>query len=333
MYDLKGNPRYAVNIIHASSNTARSDEEFAGGFDIVADAVKAKWHIDVGFTLDTAPVAHYCPDPQSAEAALALGNAAPVLAIHGFESEIFSGRPHPGDNNCDNNISAIADWKRKAMCDWIHTGVPVILDVSNGYDARKVFPEGAGWWGDNFDCTVDRWRNWMSQLKNPGIVGISVDCWNGYTEGYAMVPSLPHGNTVYNWLTDLLEPDPRDFSHMHYVNHAATHRVYGAICEKWITLGADRGFGAPLTDELTSGQGRSQNFTDGKSIYWGPQTGAFELHGLIAKAYREVGGGTSGLGLPISDEEQFGTDRRNRFQFGDITWFPGDVAAQIHYPH
>jgi hypothetical protein len=224
----------------------------------------------------------------------------------------------------------MADWKHAAKNDWIASGVPVILDVSNGFDGRKVWGLGSGFWGDNHDYTDDRWRNWMSQLKGPGIVGTSVDCWNGYTEGYAMVQSLEHQNTVINWLGDLLEPDPRDFSHMHYVNGSRTHRVYGGICEKWIGLGADRGYGAPITDELDSGPGRMQEFTDGKSIYWGPQTGAWDLHGLIAEAYRNAGGGQSGLGLPISDEEPFGGGRRNRFQHGEITWFPGDPAAQLH---
>ena len=34
------------------------------------------------------------------------------------------------------------------------------------------------------------------------------------------MPDTKHGWTVYNWLTDLLEPPPWDYSHMHYVNGA-----------------------------------------------------------------------------------------------------------------
>lgn len=341
LYGGDGIPRHAVNIIHACSTVldpgVSSDEQFACAFDTVASQVRERFGVDIGFTLDTIGGQRYSPAPRTSGPWLA--DTPSVLAIHGFESEVFSGlirngpagRP-PHDNNADNNISAMADWKSAAMNDWIESGVPVVMDASNGFDGRKVWNTfGTGIWGDNLDYTDDRWRNWMSELKNPGIVGISVDCWNGYTEGYAMVPSCQHGNTAYNWLTDLLEPDPRDYSHMHYVNHVATHRVYGAICEKWIKLRADRGFGAPVTDELTSGAGRSQEFTDGKSIYWGPGTGAYELHGLIAQAYRQDGAGTSPLGLPISDEEPFSGGRRSRFQFGEITWHPGDPVAKIHY--
>lgn len=330
IYDAAGNPRYAVNIIHTCSHllTPDSDAAFADGFNTVATAVRDRYQIDVGFTLDTIVDPYYSAIPLQAGSHLA--HTASILAIHGFESEIFSPAVHPGDNNADGNISNMADWKRKAMNDWIATGVPVILDVSNGYDGRKVFGDATWHWGDTADSTDDRWRNWMSQLKNPSIAGISVDCWNGYTEGFAMVPSREHGDTAYNWLTDLLEPDPRGGNHMHYVNGVATHRVFGAICEKWIALGADRSFGAPVTDELASGPGRKQEFTDGKSIYWGPQTGAFELHGLIAMAYCNAGGGSSRLGLPTSDEQPSGNGRLNRFQHGEITWKPGDTTAQIH---
>lgn len=202
-----------------------------------------------------------------------------MLAIHGFASEVFSppgiiinGPPcpdgtdwhncQPHDNNID-NLDNIANWKHDACRDWLATGVPVILDVSNGNDGRIVWahnPGGVGFWGDNLDSTDDRFRNWQSELKGMNVngntfKGITVNCWNGYTEGYATVPSVEHGDTVYNWLVDLLDPPPW-ISHMRYVNGMRTFRVYGAICEKWIQLGADRGFGVPASDEQSTGSGR-----------------------------------------------------------------------------
>lgn len=221
------------------------------------------------------------------------------------------------------------------MHDWVVTGLPVILDVSNGFDGRFVWRKsGCGFWGDNLEYTDDRWRNWMSELKGPGIKGITFDTWNGYTEGYAAVPTFQHYYTVFNWLTDLLEPDPRHFSHMHYVEGARTHRVYGAICEKWIGLGADRRFGIPTSDELASGRGRVSFFTDGvaaKAIYWSGTTGAHEVHGLIAKAYWDTGGAPGRLGLPISDEEASGGGRVSRFEHGRIDWSPGDIAGRVTF--
>jgi hypothetical protein len=347
LYDRAGEPRYAINIIHACSEVMPQgndlDAVFALAFDQVAAEVKDRYGIDVGFTLDAIAGQSYSASPLQAGPVLEQTPA--VLAIHGFVSEVFSGLVkngppcsaddwrdcHPHDNNTD-NLERLADWRRAAVRDWLGSGVPVILDVSNGNDGRIVWMKeagGVGFWGDNLDYTEDRWRNWMSQLKAPGIKGISFNTWNGYTEGYAAVPSREHGDTVFNWLCDLLEPDPRDWSHMHYVNGAATHRVYGSICEKWIELGADRGFGSPVSDELPSAHGRMQHFTDGKAIYWGSSTGAHELHGLIARAYREVGGAESCLGLPIGDEESTGGGRIRRFEHGRIDWSLGDSRARV----
>jgi hypothetical protein len=345
MYDRDGYSRYAVHLLHVCSDlieqdTPGADEMFARAFDTVAAEVAVRFQIPIGFTLDVIRGKHYSPDPRQAGAALE--RTASVLAVQGFVSEVFSGlvktaQPceldwrlcQPYDNNVD-NLERLVDWKRTALSDWVGTGVPVILDVSNGFDGRIVWKEqGAGFWGDNLDYTDDRWRNWMSQLKGPGIKGITFNTWNGYTEGYAAVPSREHGWTVYNWLTDLLEPPLWDYSHMHYVNGARTHRVYGAICEKWIQLGADRGFGAPVSEELPSALGRMQYFAGGKIIYWSGPTGAHELHGLIAKTYREEGGDVSCLGLPISDEQASDTGRVSFFQHGRIDWSPGDTRGRL----
>ena len=348
MYDRDGYPRYAVHLLHVGSDLIEqdapgADEMFAHAFDIVAAEVEVRFSIRVGFTLDVIGGKRYSPNPR--EAGAALERTASVLAIQGFASEVFSKlvengprcyeddwrRCVPYDNNVD-NLERLADWKRAAIRDWVDTGVPVILDVSNGFDGRIVWRReinGTGFWGDNLDYTDDRWRNWMSQLKGFGVKGITFNTWNGYTEGYAAVPSREHGWTVYNWLTDLLEPPPWDYNHMHYVNGARTHRVYGAICEKWFRLGADRGFGAPVSEELPSALGRMQYFADGKAIYWSGSTGAHEVHGLIAKTYREENGDAGCLGLPVTDEEANGEGRVSYFQHGRIEWSPGDARGRI----
>lgn len=101
-------------------------------------------------------------------------------------------------------------------------------DAAFAYDGHLIFADSPGsFWGDNFGGTDDRWPNWMSELKNPGIKGIVMDTWNGYTEGYAAVPPREHGVAVYNWLADLLEPDPRACSHMHCVLSARLHNTTG----------------------------------------------------------------------------------------------------------
>jgi hypothetical protein len=331
IYDLNGEARYAINILHACSDQeGLNDAAFASGFGAVAAQIEVQYRIKVGFTLDTiGSGCRYIAFPARAGAALKAQPA--VLAVMGFESEVFSGKLVPHDNN-RSNLPNLAAWKRAALNDWVATGMPIILDVSNGYDGHLVFADSSGsFWGDNLGGTDDRWRNWMSELKNPGVKGIVMDTWNGYTEGYAAVPTREHGVTVYDWLTDLLEPDPRVCSHMHYVNGVRTFRVYGAICDKWVQLGGDLGYGRPLSNEEPTQYGRRSTFADGKGIYWSAATNAHELHGLIYQAYIQHGSDGGCLGLPVSDEEANGSGGRiNRFQHGTITWKQGDRAAAIH---
>jgi hypothetical protein len=348
MYDRDGEPRYAVNIILAYStrlfrglSDLTADVAFATGFDAVAADVEQRFGIRVGFTIDPVQAVPYSADPTATGPLLA--ETASVLAIQGYEPEISSGVVKssapcptgatcaPYDNNVD-NLSPIVDWKIQNTRAWASSGVPVILSVSNGYDGRYVWArDGTGIWGDNHDYTDDRFRNWVSEMKGPGVQGITFDSWNGYTEGYASVVSAEHGDTDYNWLADLLKPDPRKCSHVQYESGVATHRVYGSICTKWIRLGGDRRFGAPTSGELPSEHGRVTHFMGG-SIYWSPATHAHEVHGKIGLTYREAGADTSCLGLPVHDEEGTILGRMSRFEHGVIRWSGGPRGQIVCTP-
>jgi hypothetical protein len=182
LYDRNGISRYAVHVLHVCSDVAgTTDLGFALGFEEVAVQVLEAYGVRVGFTLDIIGGSHaYVASP--ARAGPRLEQQPSVLAVQGFASEVFSGRVINGppcdqadwrrcipfDNN-RNNLANLADWKRAAVRDWVVTGLPVILDVSNGFDGRIVWKtNGTGFWGDNLEYTDDRWRNWMSQLKGFG---------------------------------------------------------------------------------------------------------------------------------------------------------------------
>jgi hypothetical protein len=61
-----------------------------------------------------------------------------------------------------------------------------------------------------------------------------------------------------------------------------------------------------------------------------PTGSAFVTYGAIYVRYRALGGVTSFLGLPVSDEEPVGNGRRSRFDSGEITW-RGDLGAhEVH---
>ena len=199
-----------------------------------------------------------------------------VLAIQGYASEVWSGLVNytsscrtvpcpPIDIN--DRVPALLAWKRQALRDWIASGVPVILDASSGFDGRFVW-RGIGFWGDNFDYTSDDWRNGLSELKGSGVIGATFNTWNGYTEGYAAVPTTEHDTAIENWLSDFYDADPRECSHMHYVDGARTHRVSGAICKAWVASGAERGpCGAPASEGQAWNGGTRSQFVNG-TISW-----------------------------------------------------------------
>jgi len=55
-------------------------------------------------------------------------------------------------------------------------------------------------------------------------------------------------------------------------------------------------------------------------VLWLPGTGAHEVHGAIGAAYRSLGGSSSELGLPTTDEFSVPGGRRNDFLGGSLTW-------------
>jgi hypothetical protein len=347
IFDRNGEPRYAVNIIHASSNSPVNeafpqDVMFANAFDVVAARVEQLYGIRIGFTLDAVANQPFSASPATTGAALE--RTASVLAIQDYEPEVFSGLvrsvapcdlpstkcPAPYDNNVD-NLGNITDWKAKRTQDWIGTGVPVLLSVSNGFDGRYVWAKnGTGFWGDNHDYTDDRFRNWLSEMKGQGAKGISFDTWNGFNEGYAAVPSVEHGDTVYEWLTDTLHSDPRVCSHTHFEGGFPTFHLYGSICRKWVQLGGDRKYGAPVSDQILGERSHVVHFERGGEIFWSAKTGAHEVHGLIAQTYDDAGADASCLGLPIKNQEHLGAvGRISRFEHGTITWQPGEPRGRI----
>jgi hypothetical protein len=110
--------------------------------------------------------------------------------------------------------------------------------------------------------------------------------------------------------------------------------VYGAIGAHYGSLGWDASFlGLPVTDETGTpdGKGRYNHFQGG-SIYWSPQTGAFEVHGAIRGKWASLGWEKSFLGYPVTDETGTpdGIGRYNHFQGGSIYWTAQTGAFEVH---
>ena len=196
-YDHLGEKRYIISIIHACSNQPGIDDEsFTAGLDRVADAVSSQTGISVGFTLDPLPGTSYSLTPSAGSA---LARSRSFLAIEPFISEIALGT---------DDLRTLLPLKQGFLNRWLSAGVPVILDVSPGYDAHIVFPAANNdYWRIAND---DIWHNGQTQMivSNAGanwVRGITFNTWNGYTEGYAAVPTLEYGSQAYTWLRSLFQ--------------------------------------------------------------------------------------------------------------------------------
>lgn len=102
--------------------------------------------------------------------------------------------------------------------------------------------------------------------------------------------------------------------------------VKGAILQKWTALRRGMGvLGYPRTDELTTpdGRGRYNHFQNG-SIYWTPQTGANEVHGLIRQKWADNSWERGVLGYPVTGESLTpdGMGRYNHFEGGSVYYHP-----------
>lgn len=109
---------------------------------------------------------------------------------------------------------------------------------------------------------------------------------------------------------------------------------FGPIQDKWEQLGASQSvIGNPIntTVDLPKNNGKFNHFQHG-SIYWSPQTGAFEVHGMIRDKWASLGWEWSVLGYPTSDEipTADGVGRYSRFEHGWIYWTPQTGAFEIH---
>jgi LGFP repeat len=84
--------------------------------------------------------------------------------------------------------------------------------------------------------------------------------------------------------------------------------VYGAIYGHYYGLGSIMSgttdlpiVGLPSSDEQAAFSGRCSHF-DGGDIYWKSDTGAWEIHGAIRDRWNAMGGPSSFIGYPTSDE-------------------------------
>ncbi|SEN07869.1 LGFP repeat-containing protein [Stigmatella aurantiaca] len=116
------------------------------------------------------------------------------------------------------------------------------------------------------------------------------------------------------------------------------HVVHGLIRDRWAAVNWEQGpLGYPITDEMKTpdGVGRYNHFQKG-SIYWTPETGAWEVHGFIRQKWEALDWERSELGYPTTGEMKTpdGVGRYNHFKkgavLGSIYWTPATGAHEVH---
>ena len=194
VYDRNGSERYAVAVIHASSNRLGASEHlaYAEGFDALSQEVLAATGVSVGFFLDAVPPNTGAPGsfkPSPEGTGPHLRQEPSILGIMCFIPEVWVG-------SSDDNV--LITWKEDFSRRWADTGIPFIMDVSPGYDAHIVFP-GSVQYGLN-----SAWTSALSEMVNEfGQDGLIFNSWNGYTEGMAAVRTQEFGDVYSEWLRSL----------------------------------------------------------------------------------------------------------------------------------
>ena len=112
-----------------------------------------------------------------------------------------------------------------------------------------------------------------------------------------------------------------------YTPQTGAHLIYGAILDKYESLGgpADSDLGFPDTDEGVGRLGpktRGSTFgaSDKPAIFWTPDTGAWAVRGAINAAWDKLGGSSGALGVPTEDERYDGDLVRQKFTGGEVSW-------------
>ena len=112
----------------------------------------------------------------------------------------------------------------------------------------------------------------------------------------------------------------------------AAGRSGSEIAQKYASLGGEGGLLGPAFAEeqaTANGRGRLRHYRDA-TIYWSPETGAFEVHGAIRQKYTQIGAAEGAFGFPKSDEmDAADGGKYNHFENGSIYYHPQTGAQAI----
>jgi hypothetical protein len=112
--------------------------------------------------------------------------------------------------------------------------------------------------------------------------------------------------------------------------------IEGEILTKWLSVGGGRAYGYPVTDELTTpnGRGKYNHFENDRSIYWSPETRAHTVYSTIRTKWASLGWENGFLGFPATDQTRTPDGRGEfvHFQGGSIYYSASSGTREIHGP-
>ena len=175
----------------------------------------------------------------------------------------------------------------------------------------------AGWPGGTgaFWAAVYRWQAvYTGQVAPPPAFPIKGAISAAYNRpgravalGAPLGPEVPTGDPKGRW---------QEFANGAIFWHPAidggnAHVVQGEIYKKWRQLGRESWRGFPVTDEVTTpdGRGRFNHFATNGSIYWTPTTGAHPVSGAVRDQWAASGWEKGFWGYPVADPEAVGVQR------------------------
>lgn len=179
--------------------------------------------------------------------------------------------------------------------------------------------------------TVQRFRSgniyWRSDIGATHLIGDILAKYGeyGYENGFADVPVLGEirGQDGQSYLNNFLGDTTIIWN-----RNTGAHLIRGSIRQKWVDLGAERGFGVPSSDEFAGNDNRRSRISflrrnDGSpaTIIWNGNVGAHAVYGSIRDAWHATGAEGGALGAPTSDEFAGRVDTRvQRYERGLIIW-------------
>lgn len=193
------------------------------------------------------------------------------------------------------------------------------LKVPDGVGRRNEFVNGFIYWHPNTGAhpiTTHFSVAWARTGWERGPLGYPTTDEFGLSDGIGRKQSFEHGH-IYGSLAGL-----------------AT--IHGAIYDKWVQTGAEKGpLGYPTGDETKTpdGIGRFHNFTGGM-MYWHPQYGAHQVAGDILFQWGYAGFEKGFWGYPTGDPiKQTNGWYKQTFNKGPLYGLVANGLADLYDPH